>query len=158
MTGLAEWCQAKLDRMAPLTPAIGEISETEYLAWVSKYKARVFRDSLELMKNGERNRVGDMYAMPVTKAKEPIDGVDGVWMYQDLARGKKVTDFDLDAVEREFHEVMRIFRISGIVGGVKRIGAFIAFPENQQPSIKDAVMDMIHERLQNIAGCEEDGD
>ena len=151
LTDLAEWCRTTLDQIKPLSPAIHEITEAEYLNWVNQYKASVFRDNLQRLKSGERDQVGDMYRISADEAQGPLDGMPGIWIYQDVACGRVVTDSDLDAAERDFREVMWIFRI----GGITRIGAFVFFPENQQKSIADAVLWEIEARLRQIAGHEE---
>lgn len=151
LTDLAEWCQTTLDQIAPLSPEIHTISEAEWMTWVNQYKARIFRDNLQRLKSGERDQVGDMYRISADEAQGPLDGMPGIWICQDVACGRIVTDSDLDAAERDFREVMRIFRI----GGISRIGAFVFFPENQQKSIADAVLWEIKVRLRQMAGYEE---
>ncbi|PKY11758.1 hypothetical protein B1757_02910 [Acidithiobacillus marinus] len=125
-------------------------TEDEYLRWVNQYKARVFRDNLQRLKSGARDKIGDMYRL-TEETKGHLDGIPGIWVYQNVACGRIVTDDALDAAERDFREVMRIFRI----GGITRIGAFVSFPERQQKSIADAVLWEIEARLRQIAGLEE---
>ncbi|MDX5933766.1 hypothetical protein [Acidithiobacillus thiooxidans] len=127
LSDVKAWCQKTLDQIAPLTPPLEQISEADYLAWV-KEKAWVFQKSVQELREGRREAVGDPYVLPdsgLDVGTVTIDGLSGLLVTRPVVMGRAVTGEMLDQAESRFRsDECRFFRMGSSYGPV---GAFVPF-------------------------------
>ncbi|MBU2839446.1 hypothetical protein HF670_07690 [Acidithiobacillus thiooxidans] len=133
LSDVKAWCQKTLDQIAPLTPPLEDISEADYLAWV-KEKAWVFQKSVQELREGRREAVGDPYVLPdsgLDVGAVTIDGLSGLLVTRPVVMGRAVTGEMLDQAESRFRsDECRFFRMGSSYGPV---GAFVPFRVDKKP-------------------------
>ncbi|MEY2335254.1 hypothetical protein [Acidithiobacillus ferrianus] len=122
LAAIRRWCQDRLDLIAPLTPPLEEITETDYLEW-TKNKAQVWQDNLQRVVRGDQ--VPDLYEL----AEPPIlsdnntacqyNGKAGLWFFRDVPLGRIVSGEALDVADRAF-QYARFMLL-----GRRQVGAFL---------------------------------
>jgi len=133
LSDVRDWCQKTLDQIAPLTPPIEDISEADYLNWV-KEKAWVFQRSVQELREGRREAVGDPYVLPdsgLDVGTVTIDGLSGLLVTRPVVMGRSVTGEMLDQAESRFRsDECRFFRMGSSYG---LVGAFVPFRVDKKP-------------------------
>lgn len=109
---IRRWCQDRLDKIAPLTPPLEEITETDYLKWTAD-KAQVWRNNLHRLVNGEK--VNNLYKpaeAPMISddgAAYQYNGKAGLCFFVTIPSWRLVRDEALDEADHVFQsaEFMR---------------------------------------------------
>ena len=123
LAAIRRWCQDRLDQIAPLTPPLEEITETDYLEWTT-VKAQVWQNNLQRLVNGEK--VASLYEpaeAPILSddgAAYQYNGKAGLCFFGEIPFGRIVRGDTLDAADNEFQSAQFMLLEAG-----RQVGAFL---------------------------------
>ncbi len=105
LAAIRRWCQDRLDQIAPLTPPLEEITEADYLEWVTN-KAHVWQNNLQRLVNGEKvNYLYEPAEAPILSddgAAHQYNGKAGLCFFREIPFGRLVRAEALDEADHVF--------------------------------------------------------